>query len=258
MNKIILNLALVFALMVSVAEAQTIRRGGWDINPVFSAQNGSGLYTAIAGNLLIVTPIESAIEGSGEIWPVRLAPCFQTKFRLAQKIKTPDGDASVKWWDWGMRSFSAGYIVGYTSYTSPFGFAVEVDYEKQNWKAKLPGREDFENYCKQMVTPTGYLRFRIGSKEADFNVLLEPGVKYNYAFKARGDYNDKDYVNNGLTGIAGLGFYIKSMHLMWRIRYERDLFDFFNEDFVAPDGTTPYKGYTTTHSLLVCSMGISL
>ena len=233
--------------------AQTISRSGWQLHPVVSTTNS--VYSMIL-NAVPMNVAGLLVDDSYSTWGYRFWPMLQQKYTLSKKIETPDGKAETKWWDWGMRSFSVGYTFGYLSYTAPLGFQVELNYEKQNWRAKLPKSDDYVDFAKQMFTPEVFLRIRLGSREGNLNFVLEPGVKYNYAFKARGEYNDKKYVNNGVTAIFGLGYYSKNKHWVGTVRYERDCFDFFNQDFVAPDGSKPYKDFTTKHGVLNFTGGL--
>ena len=233
-------------LLPLCARAQQLLRSGWEIHPTISLTNS--LYNLSTGSFYKLY-VDDAVDGNSTVG-YRFIPAFQQKWRLSQKIETPLGKAKVKYFDWGLRSFSLGYAFGFQSFTGPLGFVMELNYEKQNWKAKLPTNDDYINFSKQMFAPEVCLRFRLGARESLLNFVLEPGVKYNHAFKAYGEYNDKNYVNNGVTGIFGLGYYRKDYHIIGTIRYERDFFDYFNQDFVAPDGSKPYQDFTTKHGLL--------
>ncbi|MBQ3619404.1 MAG: hypothetical protein II939_14755 [Bacteroidales bacterium] len=254
MKRRIIFLMAVMAMFVlpQSTKAQILSRGGWELHPNISFTNPVyGLSTS----MLYAGYTSDAANGYSTVG-YRFIPAYQQKYRLQQKIETPDGSAKVKWWDWQLRSFSVGYTFGYLSFTNPFGFVVELNYEKQNWNAKLPKNDDYINFAKTMFAPELCLRLRLGSREGNVNFILEPGAKYNYALNAHGEYNGNDHVNNGVTGIFGIGYYNKVAHLIGSIRYEKDFFDYFNQDFVAPDGSKPYNGFKTKHGLLNISLGL--
>lgn len=238
---------LVFILLLlinSPAKAQ-ITRGLWEYGPVITTNNNG--YGWVTENLK--TFGFASLDGV-EFWNKNRwwIPSFRSRFDLVKDIDTPAGDVKVKWADWGLRNYSLGYHVGYLSYVIPLGFDVQVDYEKQNWRSLFPGRDGYKNYEKQMIVPTILLKTRIGDyTRGTFNVILEAGAKYNCVLSAKGDYDQVKSLNNGFTGVFGIGVINSYSHFAIQLRYEHDFFDYFNSNF-SPNGTSkPYDGVTSKH-----------
>lgn len=102
-----------------------------------------------------------------------------------------------------------------------------------------------------MLVPTVLIKTRIGDFATNkLNVIIEAGAKYNYVLSARGDYDDVKSLNNGFTGVFGVGIINSFSHFTIQLRYEHDFFDYFNKDF-SPNGTLkPYEGYSSKHGTL--------
>lgn len=239
---------LLFLLQGSVG-AQ-IKRGVWEYGPVLTTVNNP--YGWVAENLKVFG-FASGEERGIEFWNNNRwwIPSFRSRFRFPQSINSPMGDVKQKYANWGFRNYAVGYHFGYLSYTSHIGYDVQLDYERQTWRAKFPGRSDYTNYSKQMVVPTLLVKTRLGDfVKNKYNFIAEAGVKYNYAFDAKGDYNDTESLNKGFTGVFGVGLINSYTHFTIQLRYEYDFFNYFNEDF-SPDGILkPYEGVKTKHGAL--------
>lgn len=234
-------------LLQGTVKAQ-ISRGQWTYGPVITTTNN--FYGNIAENLLW-TGIEA-----GELYEEwnflrGIIPRFRAKFDILKDIDTPAGDVKVRWWDFGLRNYTIGYHLGYLPSVTPIGFEVQVDYEKQNWRAKFPGQESYKNYVKRMIVPTVLLKGRFGDfTMSNYNIIVEAGAKYNHVLNAKGDYTDVKSLNNGFTGVLGIGVLNTGLHAAVQLRYEHDFFDYFNKNF-SPDGITkPYDGVTSKHGTL--------
>ena len=240
-------LIIALLLMHSAAKAQ-ISRGLWEYGPVITTTNNG--YGWVAENLKVYGL--ACANGMGfaneNRWWI---PTFRSRFDVVKDIDTPEGDVKVKWADWGLKNYSIGYHLGYMSYVAPIGFDVQVDYERQTWRAKFPGKDSYTNYRKQMIVPTVLLKTRFGDfAKHTFNVVAEAGAKYNCVIGAKGDYDKTKSLNNGVTGVVGLGVINTVTHFSLQVRYEHDFFDYFNEDF-SPDGSTkPYEGVTSKHGAI--------
>ncbi len=222
MKRPILILSIVF-LSVSNCFAQI-----WHMTSVISTTN-SPLGTVAA-------PF-SGYSGLANFMPII------PKFNVSQKIYTPDGQADVKFWDWGLRNFSAGFRFYLTA--CRFTLSTTLNYEKQGWKALLPRNSTFINFKRQSFSPEVCMSLYLGSY---ISCLLEIGARRNYTFAGDGEYRDRKCYNDGVTGIYGIG--ISFVFINFSIRYEHDYFDYFNQDFTAPNGTKPYQGFTTKHGML--------
>lgn len=245
------DLLVLFSLFLiqGIAKAQ-VSRGLWEYGPVITTTNNA--YGWVAENLKAygfgLAEQEGVTFWNKNRWWI---PSFRSRFDITKDIDTPAGDVKVKWADWGLRNYSVGYHVGYLSYVSPIGFDVQVDYEKQNWRSKFPGQDDYTNYEKQMIVPTILLKTRLGDFTRNtFNVIVEAGAKYNYVLSAKGDYNDVKSLNNGVTGVFGIGVINSYSHFAIQLRYEHDFFDYFNKDFSPNETLKPYDGFSSKHGTL--------
>lgn len=236
-------------LMQDIARAQ-VTRGLWEYGPVITTTNNG--YGWVAENLKTLG-FGMAEEEGIEFWNTNRwwIPSFRARFDIVKDIDTPTGSAKVKWADWGLHNYAIGYHVGYLSYVAPIGFDLQVDYEKQSWRSKFPGQDDYKNYEKQMVVPTLLLKTRIGDFTRNaINVIVEAGAKYNYVLNAKGDYDDVKSLTNGITGVFGIGIINSYSHFTVQLRYEHDFFDYFDKDF-SPDGTyRPYRDVSSKHGTL--------
>lgn len=247
MKKFIYSMLLLLLFYNNVAKAQ-VTRGLWEYGPVVTTNNNA--YGWVAENL---KTYGFASASAVNFWNKNRwwIPSFRSRFDVVKDIDTPNGDVKVKWADWGMKNYSLGYHFGYLSYVSPIGFDVQVDYERQNWKSKFPDMDEYKNFEKQMVVPTVLLKTRFGDFTRNtFNVILEAGAKYNHVLSAKGDYDDTKSLNNGVTGVFGVGVLNSLSHFAIQLRYEHDFYDYFNKDF-TPDGIIkPYENVTSKHSSL--------
>lgn len=248
MRKIAFVLFSLFLLQGTV-KAQ-VTRGLWEYGPVITTTNNC--YGWIAENLKVYG-FASADQEGVEFWNKNRwwIPSFRSRFDVVKDIDTSDGDVHVRWWDFGLKNYSIGYHAGYLSYIYPVGFDIQIDYEKQNWRAQFPGQDEHINFDKQMLVPTLLLKTRIGDFTSNkYNFIIEGGAKYNYVIRAKGEYNDVKSINSGFTGIIGLGIINSYTHFTLQLRYEHDFFDYFNKDF-SPDGIfRPYENVTSKHGSL--------
>lgn len=225
-----------------------IQRGLWEYGPIITTTNNA--YGWVAENLKVygLASCDAINFLNQNRWWI---PSFRSRFDVVKDIDTPAGDVRVKWADWGLKNYSLGYHIGYLSYVYPIGFEFQIDYEKQNWCSKFPGQEDYKDYEKQMVVPTLLLKTRIGDyTDNTFNVILEAGAKYNHVLSAKGDYDDVESLNNGITGIFGVGIINSYSHFTIQLRYEHDFFDYFNKDFSTTESLKPYEGVKSKHGTL--------
>ncbi|MDR2564209.1 MAG: hypothetical protein LBC98_09775, partial [Prevotellaceae bacterium] len=86
-----------------------------------------------------------------------------------------------------------------------------LDYRNRGFEMKYPGEEEFKTHITQSISPAAGLRLSIGNMVKPFKLVLEAGAAYNYNFKYKGSYdNDLKAVNNGISGIYGVGFEFSS------------------------------------------------
>ncbi len=233
-------------LFVEQSKAQ-IGRSDWSYGPVFQTSNP--FYYALAEfSVLVPKWIMNddqeffRIYRNNQWW----IPELRYRFNVVRKMEF-NGDKATfypkfsqmwgfKSWsnfDWGLRTFAAGYHVGWLSRIYPVGFDFQLDYAQEGYKIILPDTEERIKISKQMLSATALAKIRLLKYESyDINPVLEIGGSYNYALNYKDDYiNDKDAVNNGFTGIIGLGVVHTKAHIQWSLRYEHAFFDFYNKDF---------------------------
>lgn len=246
MKKILLVLISLF-ISQEIVKAQ-ITRGQWEYRPVITTTNNG--YGWFAENLKWAG---IGAADLGDVWYTLrgIIPTFRSRFDVLKDIDTPNGDVKVRWWDFGLRNYALGYHVAYMPSVSPIGFDFQLDYEKQNWRAKFPGRDSYENYEKRMIVPTLLLKGRFGDYVSNnYNIIVEAGAKYNHVLKAKGEFNDKKSLNNGFTGIIGLGVMMTTFNSSIQIRYEHDFFNYFNKDYTIDRNIKPYEKVTSKHGSL--------
>ena len=224
-----------------------------DYTPVVSFVNS--LYPEILG-------FAQEISRDGDSYYIKRAwiPSFVNKYRL-QSIKTPNGKAKLKWWDWGLKNYSIGYNVFYVP---------KLNYERSVITCMLPNETEYRDYRKNMIVPKFALVFRIGDAFdlSKIKFFLKLGCSYDYTFAFKGKYNDKKSVNNGFAGI--LSFSCQGLSgeayedSFWRffeqmsINYEHKFYNYFNSKF-SPDGTSyPYKDYKSNFGFLYLSTTVIL
>lgn len=241
------TVVLAFSLLPSVLKAQ-IGRSDWSFGPIIETNNliysGLGsILQSLPANIAVAMEDDATIESVGNFYVKNKwwIPDFRYRANLVQKMEFANGEAKLypkAWglshWDWGLRNYSAGYQVGYLSRVSPVGFELEAKYVQDGYEMQLPGSDDKQDIIKRMLQTTALLKVRFMKYDKTrINPVLEIGGSYNYAFHYHDDViNDKDAVNNGFTGIIGLGFTNTELHLSWSLRYEHTFYDFYNKDFM--------------------------
>ena len=232
-------------LLLERSNAQ-IGRNDWSFGPVFQTSNP--FYYALAEATVMVPSFIvnddefSRFYRKNQWW----IPECRYRFNVVKKIEFNGEKAtfypkfSQMWglesWskvDWGLRTFALGYHVGWLSRTYPVGFDFQLDYAQEGYKIILPDSEDKIKIAKQMLSATALAKIRLLKYESNhLNPILEIGGSYNYALNYKDDFiHDKDAVNNGFTGIIGLGFVNTDAHIQWSLRYEHTFYDFYNKDF---------------------------
>lgn len=233
-----------------------IERNDWSCGLVLQSDN---FVYNLAANVVKVVPLtisEDAAEFyENNFWWI---PEIMYRANVVQKMEFANGKATVypKAWgfsgfDWGLRNYSVGYHVGYLSKLFPLGFDFEVDYVQDGYKIKMPLTENKMSIIKRMISTTALLRIRLMSYHSHtLNPVLEVGGSYDYAFHYHDkNIDDKDAVNNGFSGIIGLGITNTENHFTWTIRYTQPFYDFYNKDFKY-DGVPVFEGSKSTFGRL--------
>lgn len=177
-----------------------------------------------------------------------LVPIVRMAIPTKETISTPKGEAQINTMDWKFKNFAIGYTVGCMPdpEETPLGFQFTINYERQNWEAMLPGYSRYIDFTRQSIAPELNLRLTLGNFYIGF--IGEAGGRYNIALKATGEYIDKKTVNEGFTVFYGVGFNL--FGCVVSVRFEKDCFDYFNQNYIAPNRLKPYKDFTTKHHCL--------
>lgn len=91
-----------------------------------------------------------------------------------------------------------------------------------------------------------FLGNRFGERH-NWNIVIEGMLSNVHNTKYKNAYGlyDVSATNDGIRYTLGLGyatFYSKTLSSSWFLRYTWDTFTFFNEDYIAPDGSRPFDG----------------
>ncbi len=143
---------------------------------------------------------------------------------------------------------------------SHFGGFFYLDYKNKQFKMKYPS-EEYKKHVAHAIAPALGLRINTGNFTQTFHWVLDIGCAYNFNFQYKGSYDNKlDIINNGFSGILGVGFEFMSgrrnentnnkteiatanQYFSMTLQYSKDLYNFFNSEF-SPDGIIyPYKGF---------------
>lgn len=162
---------------------------------------------------------------------------------------------------------------------SRLGGFVFLDYRNRGFEMKYPGEEEFRTHIAQSVSPAAGLRLSIGRMTNKVKGVLEAGAAYNLNFKYKGSYdNDLKAVNNGFSGIYGIGIEFasgrfedkditssgnisrsvqstKDFYWTMTLQYRQDYYNFFNNDFTH-GGVKPYQGFKSNFGYLGFSVAI--
>lgn len=258
MNKkhFITTVLLLFALMPSALKAQ-IGRSDWSFGPIIQTDNlvYTGIGTVLRGlpaTIAAAQENDALMEDIGEFYIKNKwwIPDFRYRANVVQKMEFANGNATIfpkAWglshWDWAFRNYSVGYHVGYLSRVSPVGFDIQADYVQDGYQLQMEGADEKQEIVKRMLSATALLKVRLMKYDRHrINPVIELGGSYNHALSYHDDViNDKDAVNNGFTGIIGLGFTNTETHVSWSLRYEHSFYDFYNKDFIY-NGNAIYAG----------------
>ena len=240
-----------------------IKRSDWYCNPVIQTDNF--IYSGVG--VILESEAVALFDGAYEFFIKNqwFIPQFRYRANVIQEMEFDAGKATVypKAWgfgriDWAFRNYSVGYKFGYLSRLFPVGFEIEADYVQDGYQVKFPWSDKKSNMIKRMISASAIVKIRFLNYEDNLiNPILEVGGSYNYALHYKdGLVNDKDAVNNGFTGIIGLGFTNTNSHVTWSLRYEHAFYDFHNENFVY-DGKKIFSGARSKFGRLGASISYS-
>ena len=147
------------------------------------------------------------------------------------------------------RYFGYGITFGYQPRFSMVGIFVNAGYNFRQFRMQ-PDRalSDLEKYKAHSFTAGISVRFTplVARVNDSFNEyyerwspIIEVGTKYNKVFSCRAPYgNAKDQFGSGFSTRFGAG--VRFSNWSATLSYEMPTYNYFNKDFVAPDGSKPY------------------
>ena len=156
-------------------------------------------------------------------------------------------------------SRSVGYELSWSGRRIPVGLFVGVDYEYRqvniaDFDLPLCGRHVISS-----VIPSAGLRYRIlGTQfesEHNWDIYLEGTVANvrNIKYKNALNIYSVDATESGMRYAVGFGavaFNGVFPPVCFFIRYSWDDFNFFNAEYVAPDGSKPFDGFDSRRRIL--------
>lgn len=152
---------------------------------------------------------------------------------------------------------NVGYQLVWTNFRLPFTIFCGVDL---SWRKRvLLEGPNAGRHSAFSVDPCLGLKWRVlgtGFERTNgFNFTVESQASYVHNFKYLG-FNDYDpsVLNDGMRYRVSVGavlLFKRGLRRSFSIGYEWENFDFFNADYVAPNGTRPFEGYTSKSSYLV-------
>ena len=257
----ILLLAVVLTTFQSNVHAQKLHDSQWSVRPRLVTNNV--IVTAVGTSLLGIVEDSDAYKYLPEITAM---------FPVGVSINTPTGkmvfDEASFWKRFLLGGFTktpkinyrAGLEVMYQKRTFPIAVYVNCDYMYDKYIMRETFETDFTKYIRQGVSGTFGNRVFIGSIFNRLRPVIDAGVTYNYYFKYKGSYDgDLNAINNGLSFIVGIGIENQQSRRCVMLRYERQCYDYFNNDF-TPDGgvTFPYKDHSSRFGAIsvVCTWNL--
>ena len=151
------------------------------------------------------------------------------------------------------RYFGYGITFGYQPRFSMVGIFVNAGYNFRQFRMQ-PDRSlpDLEKYKAHTFNVGATLRLTpllaLYQKEG-WSPIIELGTKYNKVFSCRAPYNNaKDQFGSGFSSRFGAG--VRFSNWSATLSYEMPTYNYFNKDFVAPDGSKPYANIKSkSHSI---------
>lgn len=248
---------LAFLLLGSTVIANAgngIKRSEWDFRPEITTGNVVYWLAGFCGNLLLGAKLQHA--GYGDQIDVDALPWWYPQVGWRSTFISDItygghryGDVKENFFDWTDPGFSIGYAANFTSKQVPFGFRAKLAYDHQNFKARdYKEKGPWTSFSKDMIVPEVALKILFGKyRTSEQMYILSLGARYDYAFNAKGPFDSKDAVNNGVSGIIGFEFASPSQHIQMGGNYVIPFYDYFNKNY-SPDGgaTRPFENAKTS------------
>lgn len=144
--------------------------------------------------------------------------------------------------DGGMKQYTTylGYYFNWKSLSTRFGGYFGADYEWKNFVIHYPYPNVAYNKIHSVVPSVG-LRYRLLSPMTEiggfpFNVVFEAGLSYVICIKYKNNCGyGSDALNNGFRSMLGVAITTNRFGAI-HVRWSKDLYNIFNEDYAATDG----------------------
>jgi len=231
-----------------------IKRSEWDFRPEITTGNFVYFFPVFCANLFLgykLTNTDLSDNPSAESLPWWY-PQIGWRSTFISDITYGGhryGDTKENVFDWTDPGFSIGYAVNFTSKQVPFGFRAKLAYDHENFKARdYKEKGPWTSFSKDMIVPEAALKILFGKyRTSEQMYILSLGARYDYAFNAKGPFDSKDAVNNGVSGIIGFEFASPAQHIQMGGNYVIPFYDYFNKDY-SPDGgiTRPFENAKTS------------
>lgn len=263
-NKLLfVALTTMLTIFTTNANAQ-VQRGEWTSGPIITTTNPiySGAAEVLQETIIAIAcgydPEDNTTEHSLPASTPYWLPTYTYKWHAIKSMEIDGEKAKFRHkMDWSLKSYSIGYRLGYMSRTIPLGFEIQANYEQENMAYKMPDEENYRDATKTMFVPTALLKVRFGSyTKGSFNPTLELGGSYDYtlSYKEKADnetIKNKKLVNNGFSGIVGLGFTIPSTHWHWNLRYAHKFYKYYNKDAEIDGEKLNFKEKSTFGTFMI-------
>lgn len=151
------------------------------------------------------------------------------------------------------RDFGVGFTFGYQPRFSVLGLFINGGYNFRQFNTQVDRNLDnLEKYRIPSWSAGVGLRltpFVSNLEEHGWSPIVEIGTKYSQSFSVKAPYgNDDTQIGKGITSKFGIGIrkVDEDEDRVYSISVGYDLphFNYFNKDFIAPDGSQPYKDVT--------------
>lgn len=159
------------------------------------------------------------------------------------------------------RDFGIGFTFGYQPRFSVLGLYINGGYNFRQFNTQVDrSLETMEKYRIPSWNASVGLRLTpmISNLENHgWSPIIEVGTKYSQPFSIKAPYgNDEAQLGKGLTTKFALGFrkLYDDRVLSIAYGYEMPHFNYFNKDFVAPDGSKPYEDVTAKDHRIYCQI----
>jgi hypothetical protein len=243
-KKIFILMLTLLPLHTLVCSAQSRREFFYDVK--FNAGNN---WTFLMMGLL-----QSGLSALEEELEVSLPIGFGSQIRIMNTGRHEDSDMGFDGRHvWGFRAIDlfrdleASGRFGYQPFGLPVGFYATFGYRHENFSFQLDRANDPSSirHMRGYIRPGAGIRF-CPRTNTRVRPLLELGSTWDIPVYYDGGFNnDIDQLNKGLASKIGVG--IKAGAWTSTLTFEIQHYDTFNRNFIAADGSQPYKDLRTNH-----------